>query len=258
MAGSFALVLADRMKAKKDWVKGRSRCDHCKQVLQPIDLVPLFSWIVFRGRCRKCRVKISVAYPLTELLTGVWFATSFMFWPHDLTSAISVSQFVIWLFALTIMTSLLIYDLRWFLLPFKLINPLIVLAIGYALLELLITDESVSNQLVQLALAFLATYGLFKIMHSVSKGEWIGGGDVRLSIAMALFTGTLAAAWLNVFAASMLGLVFSAPLLLHGKPNKKRRGLKVPFGPTLILGLHIAVVFGDRISEWFQRVLILS
>ena len=82
--GSFALVLADRMKQKRDWVGGRSACEFCKHTLYMHDLVPLFSWLSTGGKCRYCKKKLSFSYPLTELGLGLAFAGSYVWWPRDL------------------------------------------------------------------------------------------------------------------------------------------------------------------------------
>ncbi len=255
MTGSFALALADRLHAKKDWVRDRSRCDACKRVLSPIDLVPVLSWLAFKGRCRTCKVRLSPAYPLVELLVGVMYAVSFVFWPIELSSVASISQFIVWLIALVIMATLLVYDLRWYLLPFKLVNPLIALSAVFWLLALPTRDGAVWPQLVELLAAMTVTYGLFWFMHTYSKGKWLGGGDVRLAIAIGFFTGSIVSAWLAVFAASVVGLLSGVPVLLRTKKGKRSK-LKIPFGPSLLAGVYIAVVFGERLVQWYERFLV--
>ena len=257
ICGSFALALTDRIHTEKDFIKDRSRCDSCKKVLMPVDLIPVLSWLAFRGRCRRCRTQLSIAYPLTELMTGVWFASSFLFWPHELNSILTIAQFGLWLCALTLMASLLIYDLRWLLLPFKIVNPLIGISVVYAAISLLVSDSSFLSGVIQLIFAGVVTYGLFKLMFTLSKGAWIGGGDVRLSIAMALLTGSLLLAWLSVFASSIIGLLISVPVLLKNKNKPNKRKLKIPFGPALLLGLYVAVVFGERFVSWYEQLLVI-
>ncbi len=126
--GSFALAMTDRMKAKKDWVKGRSECDKCRHKLGLKDLVPLASWLSTGGKCRYCHKRLSKAYPLTELACGSAFVMSYIFVPYEL-DGYGLAVFGLWLLALVIMTSLIVFDLRWFLLPNKLVYPLQIIAL---------------------------------------------------------------------------------------------------------------------------------
>jgi len=245
--GSFALVLADRMKTKRDWVKGRSKCDFCDYTLNPRDLVPLLSWIAVKGRCRKCKKKLSPAYPATELLAGVLFAVSYTYAPYDL-SGIGLSLFVIWLFALIIMTALFVYDLRWQLLPTKLIRPLWVLGLLHSVLVYFVFDKTPLNHMLSVLAAILVGSGVFALLYVVSRGRWIGDGDIRFGVVIGLFSVDPIVAWLSIFTASVLGLLVGVPYMVK---SKKMTGLKVPFGPYLILGLVFAYLLGQKIINWY-------
>ncbi len=248
--GSFALAMVDRMKTGKDWVRGRSECAKCKKKLSPIDLIPVISWLSTSGRCRYCKTKLSVSYPLTELGVGLAFLASFVFWPYELIGFYSIAMFVVWLSTIVVMTGLFIFDMRWFLLPNKLVRPLIGLGLIWALLDVL--NKGIGTGLVaNYVLAVMVGAGIFWALYLVSKGKWIGDGDIRLGVAIGLFTGSPIGAWLCIFLASIIGILASLPLLIKTK-NSKRLKLKIPYGPMLIIALYITVLAGDKIIDWYK------
>ncbi len=255
--GSFALVLADRMHAGKDWVKGRSHCDKCKKTLGIKDLVPILSWLSSGGKCRHCGVTLSKAYPLAELGLGLAFALSFVSWPYELSGTRLIALFVLWLLALVLMSALFIFDVRWFLLPNKLVYPLIIVGFAWAVLQISIqgfTSEVLVGYLISVAIGG----GIFLLLFLVSSGKWIGDGDIRLGVAIGLFTGNWVHSWLTIFIASVIGVIISLPTLIKTKNKKKVMKLKMPFGPMLILALLIVVLFGTRIIDWYSSSLLLS
>ena len=250
--GSFALAMVDRMKAGKDWVKGRSECEYCKRQLRPSELIPIVSWSLQRGKCRSCHKKLSTMYPLAELGLGLAFVTSFIFWPIELAGAAAISQFIVWLIALVLLTGLFIFDVRWFLLPNKLVYPLTILAFAYALLSL----QTMNRSIVDLLLAVAVGFGVFLLLFIFSKGRWIGDGDVRLGVSIGLFVGGPFEAWFAIFLASVIGMAISIPLILKaGKKNKMK--LKIPFGPMLIIGMYCTVLFGMQFVEWYKTDILL-
>lgn len=251
--GSFVLAMVDRMKRGDDWVRGRSQCESCKHTLGIVDLIPLFSWMSTKGRCRYCKERLSWIYPLAELAVGVLFTLSFLVWPNELNSATNIIQFTVWLAAAVLMAGLFIFDMRWFLLPNKLVYPLIGLgAVFYGLgIEQLNWDA-----VVQLGAALLVGAGIFFLLLVASKGAWIGDGDVRFGVAIALFSGTWILSWLTILVASVLGLLVALVgiTLNKGKLNMKSR---LPFGPMLIAGLFIVVLFGQAIVDWYTETILL-
>lgn len=252
--GSFVLAMVDRMKSGKDWVRGRSECDKCKNKLQPIDLIPLFSWLSMGGKCRYCKVKLTRIYPLTELTVGFAFLISYIFWPYELTGINSILAFAIWLCAVVLMSGLFLFDVRWFLLPNKLVRPLIALGLVWATLDIFKQGLS-SSILIDYGLAIAVSAGLFLLMFVISKGAWIGDGDIRLGVAIGLFVGGPLEAWLVIFLASVLGVVFSLPLVFKSKKSKRLK-LKIPFGPMLIIALYITVLFGTEIIDWYKATIL--
>jgi len=248
--GSFTLAMVDRMKTGRDWVRGRSECEYCKHRLKPVDLIPLFSWLSTKGKCRHCKKSLSAAYPVAELGVGLSFLVSYFYWPYELTSAIAIAQFIVWLISCVLLAGLFIFDVRWFLLPNKLVRPLIVLGIIWMVLDF--KSQGLSyTVIIDYILAVLVGAGLFFVLYKASKGRWIGDGDIRLGVAIGLFTGTLLEAWMVLFLASVLGIVVAIPFLKK-TDKKKRMKLKIPFGPMLIAALYCTVLFGAAIIEWYK------
>ncbi len=246
--GSFALAMADRMKAGKDWVKGRSDCDHCGHVLQPRDLVPLLSWLLARGRCRHCKKKLTIAYPVVEFITGAVFLLSWLHRAEVEASSVSSVLLAVWLLGVVLMMGLAVYDLRWYLLPNNLVYPLIVVAGIYRVVSIANSPEAVLRNLLLSATAVLAVAGTFWLLYTFSKGKWIGYGDVRFGVVMGLFLGSPVEAWLAVFVASTVGVIISLPKLIKDKNTLK---MKLPFGPLLIAGLIFTYLFGSQIVDWY-------
>src|SRR3989344_8576881 len=118
--GSFVNALVWRTYKKKAILKGRSQCVHCGHQLAPADLVPVLSWLVLGSRCRYCKKNISVQYPLVELGTAAVFAMSYVLWPVDLVGGQWV-LFTTWLAVSVGLLALAVYDLRFMLLPNKIL-----------------------------------------------------------------------------------------------------------------------------------------
>jgi prepilin signal peptidase PulO-like enzyme (type II secretory pathway) len=249
MLGSFTLAMVDRMYAKKDWVRGRSQCDYCGHKLGVIDLIPLYSWSVAGGKCQYCRKKLSPSYPLAELGMGLAFAVSYIFYPYALSGTGAV-LFGLWLFSLILLGALFIYDWRWFLLPNKLVYPLIMVGLVHRMVYITSSSKTISELAAGLAGSLLLGAGVFLVLHVVSSGKWIGDGDVRFAVAMGLFLPGPLEVWLAVFTASVLGIISVLPQL---KKHKKGLKSKIPFGPMLIAGLLVAYLFGGQLVDWYSN-----
>jgi leader peptidase (prepilin peptidase)/N-methyltransferase len=244
--------------------KGRSMCPHCKHALAVQDLLPVVSWLSLRGKCRYCGKPISVQYPLVELVTAALFTGSYLFWPSSLVAGKlscpspqlfrgaalhSEVYFGLWLVLLVGLMALVVYDLRWFLLPNRLIYPLSVVAGLMALLSIASADRPLAA-LLNLVLAVGVGGGLFYVLFQVSGGKWIGGGDVKLGWLLGLVVGTPARSVLFIFMAALLGTLISLPLLAA---HRLKRTSVVPFGPLLIIGAIVTQVFGTAILHWYRH-----
>jgi prepilin signal peptidase PulO-like enzyme (type II secretory pathway) len=244
----------NKTKPNKKYLKklsikqGRSMCLHCKHELTTMDLVPVFSWLSLRGKCRYCKKDISAQYPIVELATALLFMASYYWWPAVLKGP-EWLLFGLWLILLTGLLALLVYDLHWQLLPNRIMYPLGYLAVVYALTSVVIAPRPLVA-LTNVALSVAVGGGVFYVLFQVSEGKWIGGGDVKLGWLLGLIVATPARALLVIFIASVLGTLVSLPLLAAKKlkPNNT-----IPFGPYLIMAAIIVVLFGHNITLWYQN-----
>jgi len=231
--------------------KGRSMCPHCGHELAAKDLVPIASWLWLRGKCRYCQKPISWQYPLVEALTGVLFVISYVSWPF-VFHGVGLFQFVLWLIFIVGFMALAIYDIRWYILPDRLVWPLTALAVvQVAVTAIWVGDFSA---LWQPVIAALIIFGLFWLLFQISGGRWIGGGDVKVGIMLGLLAGTPLHAFLIIFFASLLGTLGSVPTLMKGA---KGLTAHIPFGPYLLLATVIVVLYGTRIADWYQNLFLL-
>lgn len=248
--GSFVNALVWRLHAKRNWLTERSECSHCHHVLGPLDLVPLFSWIYLRGKCRYCGKRIEDS-PWVEATTALFFALSYLAWPVEL-QGVGLYQFSFWLLFIVLFMALAVYDLRWFLLPNNLVFPLAAAVLLYILgLPLFFHYEW--RVVIDALLGAGLLSGLFYLLFQMSKGQWIGGGDVKLAIALGLLAGDPLRSLLLLFVASFLGTLTALPQLA----TKKRQALKLklPFGPFLLAATVVVVFFGAPIIAWYVTTL---
>jgi prepilin signal peptidase PulO-like enzyme (type II secretory pathway) len=265
--GSFANALVWRLheqvavKGKKgkasqkrlhdlSMLHGRSMCSKCGHELAPKDLVPLFSWLMLRGKCRYCHAKIQDS-PWVEIAMSLLFVLSYAYWPYVL-HGVGLFQFIMWLGFVVAFVALAAYDLRWLILPDRVVLPLI----GLAALEVAVVAVWKHDFWFALdAVAGAITLsGIFYVLFQVSGGNWIGGGDVKLALVLGLLAGTSVKALMVLFFASVIGTVCSVPFLLRGKQGLQ---LRVPFGPYLLAATVVVVLFGQSILDWYTRTLLL-
>ncbi|HEX7368401.1 MAG TPA: prepilin peptidase [Candidatus Saccharimonadales bacterium] len=230
--------------------RGRSMCLHCGHELAAKDLVPILSWLALRGKCRYCGEPISWHYPALEVLTGLVFVASYLWWPLGFRG-VGLFQFVLWLVFLVGFMALAVTDLRWFTLADRIVYPLIGLAIVQTVIVALVLPSW--HYLWMAALAALIIAGVFYVLFQVSGGRWIGGGDVKLAVVLGLLAATPWKAVLVIFAASVIGTIVSIPLLFKGKQGLKA---KVPFGPLLLAATFITVLFGTAIVNWYNGLIV--
>ncbi|HVC36674.1 MAG TPA: prepilin peptidase [Candidatus Dormibacteraeota bacterium] len=228
---------------------GRSMCPNCKHQLAAKDLLPVVSWLFLKGKCRYCNNSISIQYPIVEILLGLMFVASFLLWPVNIVG-LQIILLILWLILLVGFMALVIYDLRWMLLPNRLVYPLIAIACLFGLSEV-VTAVRPGIAALNISLAVLVGGGLFYGLFQVSGGKWIGGGDVKLGFLLGLIAGTPVRSFLFIFLASLLGSLLSLPLLLT---KRLKQSSRIPFGPLLIAGLIIVQFFGTAILLWYQRL----
>ena len=219
----------------------------CNYQLKWYDLVPIFSWIILKGKCRECKSKISVQYPLVELSTGILFVL--LFWstlPFIEFPSLIVMSFVWNAIIFSILTVIFVYDIYHKIIPNSLSYAFAILALIQAILISTAGEMTIINILD--LLSGLIMFLPFFLLWFVSRGKWIGLGDGKLALGIGWYLG-----FVNGLSAIILafwiGAIFSVVLMLID--NLKLRGKKItmkteiPFAPFLIIGVII---------EFFIRV----
>ena len=217
----------------------RSRCLQCGHVLAWYDLLPVVSWLSTGGRCRYCQQFIGWFELVMELVLGVGLALSYLVWPWALPA--SSLLFAVWVVVALVLMILAAYDAKWQLLPDPLNYGLMALGALFVLVRVM-TLHDVDFVSLTGAVALLA--GLYGGLYAISRGAWIGFGDVKLCVGLALLLGDWRLAFMTLFFSNMLGCIIVLPGLVRGQLNTRSQ---VPFGPLLIIGCVISLLFGGSI-----------
>lgn len=248
--GSFIHAVMWRLHARRDFVKERSECEHCKHQLAWRDLLPVVSWLMLRGRCRYCRKPISIQHPLIELLMAGLFVGSYAVWPFGFDT-VGLALFGLWVIAMVMLVGLALYDLRWMLLPDVLVFPLMVVGVAFGLLRWIgLEGLAIGPALLEVVYGVASIAGVYMLLYAVSRGAWVGFGDVKLGVFMGAALG-----WqfglVALVLANLIGCLVVVPGLLLRRIAVHSR---IPFGPFLIAGFIVAGLFGDRILDWYLWV----
>lgn len=263
--GSFLGAVNYRLKTAEDIVFKRSHCPCCKKTIRWFDNIPLLSFIVLHGRCRDCRKYISWEYPLIEFMTGVLFAgvaIKFLGAPILGISGIivgSVGTSVIvdmsfLLFAVCYLVLIFWHDYDYMLIPDAVVYPAIVVTFFYQIYKYIQSPFSIANLHSPLTGAIVAALGaalFFFLLIWISKGKWIGGGDVKLGFLAGLIVG-----WPKIlfvfFFSYLIGSVVSLALIVLKKKTWKSQ---IPFGPFIVAAILLVLFFSEQIQFWANSYL---
>ena len=229
--GSFGSVLIARIPAGQS-ILGRSRCPHCRHTLRAIELIPIVSYLLQRGRCRHCKRPISPRYILIELAGAGIFVLAFLVSQQVLPTFLLA--LILWLLLLVSLT-----DARTRTIPDALSVPLILLAAAYT-----ITQRNFDTIGMLIPPLFFATQWV------VSRGRWVGSGDILLAAAGGFLVGSWQSSLLLLGIAYIAGALVASVLLLRGTANRKST---IAFGPFLALATVIVLFFGNQIMGFLLR-----
>lgn len=246
VVGSFLNVVIIRLKTKESIFGRRSHCPFCKKKLNWYELIPVISFILQKAKCLKCKRKISWQYPAVELATGF----AFMLILNYQLPIYNLQSFISTIFLLIISCFLIVifvYDLKHYLVPDEIIYPAIALTFLYQLFRVLYFANWNLFDFWRLLLSALVGGAFFLIIVVISKGKWMGVGDVKIGILMGLLLG-LSYLFTALFLAFLSGAIISGFLLAM-----KKKGLKseIPFGPFLTGATFITLLWGDVLVKWY-------
>ncbi len=247
--GSFLNVIVYRLPGKISLVQPPSSCPVCKNTLGIVELIPLLGYLILRGRCRHCGVKISPRYPLVELGTGILFFLVFFYFGLTVNA-------LFYLILLFLLLSIALIDLEHRIVP----NTLVAagLAAGFlfyipaaaALWFNLPSWMVVERTIIDAATGFLAGGAVMLLIFIVSRGD-MGAGDLKLMVMIGLYVGlrgTAVVLLLSFFLGALVGLTFMA----IGKLTRKDA---LPFAPYLSIATLIQVLWGEPIWSWYINFL---
>lgn len=232
--GSFLNVCIYRLPKKENIVTTRSHCMQCGYQLKWYDLIPLFSWLMLGGRCRKCKAKISVQYPIIEALNGVLYLLVFAHF------GVSIECLLYCLLASALLV-LSVIDFRTYEIPFG-INVFIA---GLGLVRSL-TDLS---NWAEYVIGFFAVSLFLYVIYLLTRGRGIGGGDIKLMAASGLLLG-----WQCNILAFLLGCIIGSVChVIRMRVTKAEHVLAL--GPYLSIGIFLCAMWGRELIKWYLSML---
>lgn len=228
--GSFLNVCIYRIPLQENITTTRSHCTHCGYQLKWYDLFPIVSYIIYRGRCRTCKTKISPQYPMIEALNGILYVWVFSSHGFTVTS-------ILYCLAVSALLVLSVIDFRTYEIPVG-IN----LFIGVLGILNVVYDR---GNIVNYLIGFLGVSGFLLLIYEITKGRGIGGGDIKLMAVSGLLLG-----WQNNLLAFILGCMIGSVIhLIRMKVSSEDRVLA--FGPYLSVGIIIVMLYGEPMIDWY-------
>lgn len=231
--GSFYNVVGIRLCEKESLLFPRSHCTKCGHELKFYELVPVFSYIFLRGRCRKCKQKISIIYPVIELITATFFALSY--YVYGFSAELFLSLLLCSLFAVIVVT-----DLNYYIIPDSIVIITGILIFVYNIITKGLLDAC--TYVVFGLIIFIFMFALMKLGNKLFKEESLGGGDIKLMTVLGMSTKPLMSIT-SLTLAAFLALPCSLFLLLRKKDKI------IPFGPFIVAGFIILMFIGIDASD---------
>lgn len=242
--GSFFGVLIDRIPKGKDVVGGRSKCDFCKKDIKWYDLIPLLSFLILKGKCRNCKRNLSYFYPTVEFLTGFLFVFTFIKY-----FSLGAIPFFYYLLVLCSLFIIFFIDLKYTIIPDKIVFPIAVIAVLY---NTFFERGVFLNHLLSGVAAFLFFFIISYVFYFLTKKVGMGGGDIKLSFLLGAFLG-FPNILISLYIAFLTAAIASIILIIWKKMRFRKDS--VPFGPFLITGAFISIIWGNQLYAVFLKLL---
>ena len=236
MLGSFLNVCILRWPREESVVRPRSRCPGCGELIRWYDNIPIVSWLLLRGRCRRCRTAISVQYPLVELVTALLWA--FMGWYHGATLA-GLTGAVFF----TILLGITLTDAREYIIPDEFSLGGLVLGILFSIPG---GFSTIANAMLGAAAGLALLWAIGALGARMFKEEAMGGGDIKMMAMVGAFVGWQGVL-LTVFLGALLGTLVFVPLSFLGRKRL------VPFGVFLSIGAAATWLAGPTVIAWYRN-----
>jgi len=231
--GSFLNVCIYRIPKGESIAFPGSHCGSCGHYLEALDLIPILSYLMLKGRCRYCKSKVSLQYPLIELINGVLYVLVYYYFGNTIMTIAYALLF-------SILLVITVIDYRTMLIPNTLIifglgvGSIYKIALAVLALDIRILFQGVLGMLIgALSIGMIMALGLL-----IYSKEAMGMGDLKLLAMFGLFTGSIYVLYALIVAV-IVGAVYGVFVLI------KKRGDIIPFGPFLSIGGVVAILWGD-------------
>lgn len=231
--GSFLNVLIFRIDNLNSVWRGRSQCMKCKHQLAWYDLIPLFSFISLKGKCRYCKEKLSIQYPLVEFVTALIFLFLFLFYGL-------AWSFIFYALIFSILIVVVVVDIKTQTVPENFVWAALILSLlfgwyfgGFSFLNLI--------------LGGLVSGGLLALMVLISHEKWMGSGDIKIGLILGFLCGYPVAIF-GMFFSFLIGAIVG---LIYIKISRKTLKDALPFAPFLVFATLIALVYGNLAISWY-------
>lgn len=258
--GSFLSVIIHRTRENKKGIfLSRSVCPHCNTKLKFHHLIPVLSYIYLKGKCAYCNKTIEKRYLFIELITGFLFLFAFLKFNFLVLENINTNlflinysidfmlleKFIFFSLLFLFLIAIFFYDILYQEIPDKFSLPAIALAIVMAII--LGTPSTVD-----MTIGAITIFGFFGIQILLSRGAWIGGGDLRMGILIGVLFG-VKFGLMALMLSYLIGAAFSVILIILGKAGSKT---KIAFAPFLISGILLTIFFGNEIYEFYLKTIL--
>ena len=232
--GSFLNVCIYRIPLHQSIVTVSSHCMTCGRKLKWYDMIPVFSWLLLGGKCRNCKSKISLQYPVIESLNGILYVVICLVNGMDLLS-------LIYCLMTSALLTLSLIDWRTYEIPLGINVFLFILGVAAAVLDR-------GNLLSHMA-GMVCVSGFLGILYLISRGRAIGGGDIKLMSACGLILG-----WKQIILAFLLGCIIGSVIHLI-RIRVQGEGHLLAMGPYLSAGIFLAALWGNAWISWYISLL---
>jgi len=235
--GSFLNVLIDRLSTGRDFVKGRSYCEHCKKTLKAMDLMPLFSFLALKGKCRYCHVKIPLRIFLVELSVAAMLPAVYF---YSFNSGLGIVTGLVLASILICFLGIFVADFVYGIIPDGFVLTSLIASLFFVILG--------SGEFLGHFIAGLGSLVFFLSLFLITKGKGMGFGDVKLSFVLGFLLG-----FPNIVVALYIAFLTGAAVSIILVVWRRIRffGGTIPFGPFLIGSTIVAFFFGDTIIRQF-------
>ena len=252
IVGSFLNCVIYRLEIGESFLEGRSYCPDCQKKLSWRDLIPVFSFLILKGKCRYCRQKISWQYPIVEIAAGILFLAIYQFTisGQQLTPFYIINFFFL-LVVFCFLIIIFVYDLKYYIIPDKVIYPAILVSGIWYFVSSIFFNTYSKYEILNTLCSAIGAAAFFLAIVLISRGKWMGAGDIKLAFLMGLilsFPNILVA----LFLAFLLGAIIGTGLIISGK---KRLSSEVPFAPFLVVGTLAALFWGQNLLNWYLNIL---